>query len=110
MTAQEALNITKSNPYKEDAVLYAIKNIEESIRKSAENGNRSCMVDFRAYPGRCQDFCSRYGEDKRADFYRAYDVETEVREYFTKNGFSFRLVTDLVLGGVRQSPFWEICW
>nr|DAW98060.1 MAG TPA: hypothetical protein [Bacteriophage sp.] len=39
-----------------------------------------------------------------------YNIETELREYFTKNGFIFKRVTDDVCGGVRQDPYWIICW
>ena len=38
------------------------------------------------------------------------EVEKELREYFTGNGFSFRYVTDDICGGVRQDPYWVICW
>ena len=34
----------------------------------------------------------------------------ELREYFTKNGFTFKIVTDDICGGVRQDPYWIICW
>ncbi len=109
MTAQEALNVTNSNPYKNDAVAYGIKSIECRIKKYAEKGERSCLIDFCNHPGGYKDFESKYGTGK-IDFYRQYNVEKELRDYFEGNGFRFKLVTDDICGGVRQDPYWIICW
>ncbi len=109
MTANEARMLTEDNQYRMDAVEYGIFCTEEKIRKAATGGEKSCLINFWYYPNGYLKFEEKYGPDTRTH-YKQYDVESELREYFTKNGFKFRYVTDLVLGGVRQDPFWEICW
>lgn len=68
--------------------------MEEKIKKWATKGRRNCIADFYYYN---KDFSG-------------YNFENEVKEYFTKNGFTFKLITDDVCGGVLQSPYWIICW
>lgn len=107
--ASEMLQLTNSNSYKQDAVNEAIKRTKDKIKNCAQRGERSCYIDFGCMPGGYQDFIDKYGKEAH-DQYRRYDVETELRNYFSNEGFSFRRVSDLVLGGVRQDPFWKICW
>ena len=109
MLASEALAITNNNNFKADAVQYGIKSIEDKIRENATRGNRNCIIRFLHHPCVYRDFVSKYGEDHKDD-YKLYDVEQEIREYFTNNGFKFRLITDDICGGVRQDPYWTICW
>lgn len=103
--ARELMN----NSFRKNAVEDAIKCLEAKIKDSATRGNRSCYVSFYSYPGGYNDFIQKYGKEHHDD-YKSYDVEKEIKEHFTKNGFTFRLVTDDVCGGVRQDPYWTICW
>ena len=109
MLASEALAITNVNNYKNDAVKYGIKELEEKIIEYAENGYRNCIVSFYSHPYGYKDFVEKYGE-KYKEHYKLYNIETELREYFTKNGFTFKRVTDDICGGVRQDPYWVIYW
>lgn len=109
MTAQEALALTNTNSYRNDALAYGIADIESRIKRNAEAGKRSCLVGFRYHPGEYKKFEAKYGVDKRDD-YCQYNVEREITEYFVKNGFSFKLITNDICGGVRQDPYWTICW
>ena len=109
MTAKDAAEIAMSNDYRKDAAECAICTIEKRIKSHAENGERSCLIDFWAHPFGYLEFEKKYGSDKR-DFYKQYDVEKEIRKYFESKGFVFKLVTDFICGGVRQAPFWTICW
>lgn len=109
MTAQDALAITNNNSYRKDALTYAISNLEERIKKYAASGKRTCLVDFHSHPGPYLEFEAKYGADK-SDDYHMYDIEEELREHFVKNGFSFKLIRDDICGGVRQDPYWTICW
>lgn len=109
MLASEALSITNANNYKNAAVQYGISNLEQKIRDCAEKGCRSCIVDFSTYPCGYNKFVEKYGEEN-SKWYKLYDIETELREYFTKNGFTFKKVVDDICGGVRQDPYWTICW
>ena len=109
MTANEARELMQ-NSYRTDAVQYAIASIEKKIRDYATRGNRSCIVSFYSHPGMYTDFVMKYGKERDENNYKQYDVESEIREHFTKNGFTFKLVTDDVCGGVRQDPYWTICW
>ena len=59
------------------------------------------------HPGPFKEFQKKYGDSEK---YCEFNVEKELREYFTGNGFSFRYVTDDICGGVRQDPYWVICW
>lgn len=109
MTAKDAAEIAMSNYYRKDAAEYAICTIEKRIRSYAEKGERECLIDFWNHPFGYLDFEKKYGKDKR-DFYKQYNVEKEVREYYESKGFIFKLVTDFICGGVRQDPFWVIRW
>lgn len=108
MTANEARELMKDS-FRTDAIQDAIATIEGNIKKYAAKGHRSCYVSFYSHPGGYNDFISKYGKEHHND-YKMYDVKEEVVEYFANNGFNFKYVTDCILGGVRQDPFWEICW
>ena len=108
MNVSEARELMK-NSFREDAVKDAIKYIENKIREYATKGNRNCIVSFYSHPGGFNDFIEKYGKEHQKD-YKQFNVECEIKEYFTKNGFTFKLVTDDVCGGVRQDPYWTICW
>ena len=108
MNVNEARELMKSS-FREDAVTYAIKNLENKIREWATKGYRNCIVSFYSYPGGYNDFIQKYGEDNRNN-HKQFNVEQEIKEHFTKNGFTFKLVTDDICGGVRQDPYWIICW
>lgn len=93
MTAKDALNITTNNLDRERALNRHIENLEAKITRFAELGRRDCIVEFYSYrPG------------------GGYNFEVEIKEYFTNNGFTFKRITDDVCGGVRQAPYWIICW
>lgn len=109
MLASEALAITNVNNYKNDAVQYGIKELEEKIKEHAEKGYRNCIVSFYSHPYGYRDFIEKYGEENK-EHYKLYNIETELREYFTKNGFTFKRVINDICGGVRQDPYWIICW
>ena len=109
MLASEALAITNNNIYKMEAVQCGIENLEKRIKRAALNGLRNCIVDFDSYPCNIADFLAKHGEENREAF-KHYNIECELREHFTKNGFKFKYVTDAVSGGVRQDPYWIICW
>lgn len=93
LLASEALKMTNESP-RTEAVKKQIKSMENKIKDFAERGHRSCIADFYYYN---KDFSG-------------YNLEKEIKEYFTKNGFTFKYVTDDVCGGVLQSPYWIICW
>ena len=84
MLASEALAITNVNNYKNDAVKYGIKELEEKIIEHAEKGYRNCIVSFYSHPYGYKDFVEKYGE-KYKEHYKLYNIETELREYFTKS-------------------------
>lgn len=110
MTAIEALELTNNNHYKKDAIEYGIKTIESEIKEYATKGERSCIIRFLHHPGAYRrDFVPKYGEENK-EHHKLYNVERELREYFTSQGFTFRLVTNDICGGVRQDPYWTICW
>ncbi|MCB6806769.1 hypothetical protein PMN51_17740 [Blautia wexlerae] len=109
MLASEALSITNRNMYKTDAIEYGIKNLEEKIKRSAEKGYRKCIVDFCSFPYGYNDFVKKYGEENK-EHHKLYEIEAELKEYFIKNGFTFKRVTDDICGGVLQAPYWIICW
>lgn len=94
MTADEARKLMLESERK-NAVDHKIKMIENKIRENAKRGNRSCIVSFFSYNSKSSP---------------EFDLETEIKEYFVGNGFSFKLITDDICGGVRQSPYWTICW
>ena len=108
MNANEARELMGKS-FRADAVQYAIKTTEDKIRDYATRGNRSCYISFYSHPGGYKNFIQKYGEEHHDD-YKQYNVEKEIKEYFTKNGFAFKLVTDDICGGVRQDPYWTICW
>ena len=108
MTANEAREMMNLS-FRADAVQYAIATVEKKIKDYATRGNRNCYVSFYSHPGKYKDFTQKYGKEHH-DYYKQYDVEPEIREHFTKNGFTFKLVTDDICGGVRQDPYWTICW
>ena len=108
LLASEARELVKKS-FRKDAVEDAIASIEKKIKNNAERGNRSCIVNFYSYPGGYNEFIQKYGKEHHDD-YKHYNVEEEIREYFSKNGFTFKLVTDDICGGVRQDPYWTICW
>lgn len=88
MFASEALELTnKSNRI--EAIKKRIFYMEEKIKKNAKEGYRYCIADFK---------------------WGGYDLEKEIKEYFTKNGFTFKLITNDICGGVLQSPYWIVCW
>lgn len=93
LLASEALKMT-NNDNRMKALEEHILRMEEKIKTWATKGRRNCIVDFYYYN---KDFSG-------------YNFENEVKEYFTKNGFTFKLITDDVCGGVLQSPYWIICW
>lgn len=93
MLASEVLKMTNESP-RIEATKKQIERMEEKIKKWATKGHRSCISDFYYYN---KDFSG-------------YNLEKEIKEHFTKNGFTFKLVTDDVCGGVLQSPYWIICW
>lgn len=93
MLASEVLKMVNKSPRME-AIEKQIKRMEEKIKKNAMIGRRDCIADFYYYN---KDFSG-------------YNLEKEIKEHFTKNGFTFKLVTDDVCGGVLQSPYWIICW
>lgn len=109
MLASEALEITNANNYKNDAIQYGIKEIEDKIKEYAKRGYRSCTISFYSHPYGYMNFVEKYGEENK-EHYKLYNIETELREYFTKNGFAFKRVIDDICGGVRQDPYWTICW
>ena len=86
-----------------------INELKEKIKEHAEKGYRNCIVSFYSHPYGYRDFIEKYGEENK-EHYKLYNIETELREYFTKNGFTFKIVTDDICGGVRQDPYWIICW
>ena len=88
MTANEARELTNTSN-RNYLVEKRINSIEERIRRSATEGYRKCVADF----------CSC-----------GYNLEKEIKEHFNKNGFTFKLITDDVCGGVLQDPYWVICW
>lgn len=92
MLASDVLKITNESPRME-AIKKQIEHMEEKIKKWATKGYRNCIADF-----------YYYNKDG------GYNLETEIKEHFTNNGFTFKLITDDVCGGVRQSPYWIICW
>lgn len=106
--ASEARDLV-SKSFRTDAVQYAIASIERKIKDYASKGQRSCYVSFYSYPDGYNNFIQKYGSEHHND-YKEFDVEQEIKEYFSKNGFSFKLVTDDICGGVLQSPYWVICW
>ena len=65
------------------------------------------MFHLTITPALLKNFRKKYGDSEK---YCEFNVEKELREYFTGNGFSFRYVTDDICGGVRQDPYWVICW
>lgn len=109
MTAEEARRISNENTYREDAVRYGIEEMNKKIERVVLEGRRDCMADFYNFPCGYKDFEKKYGKENRGE-YKRYNIETEIREYFTKNGFLFKYITDDVCGGVKQDPYWKICW
>lgn len=110
MLASEALAISNTNVYKKAAVEYGIAELEKKIRRLAKkDGRRSCIVSFSSFPCGYTEFIEKYGEENKSH-HKLYNIEKELREYFTKNEFTFKLVTDDICGGVRQDPYWIICW
>lgn len=109
ITAEEMRNLSQSN-YRKDAIKTAIEHIENNMKRAAKNQRRETFVSFYEFPGNCDDFCNKYGEAARKEYYRTYNVEQEVKEAFKRQGFSFKLITDDICGGVRQDPYWVICW
>ena len=93
LLASEVLKMMNESP-RIEATKKQIERMEKKIKDYALRGHRSCIVDFYYYN---KDFSG-------------YNLETEIKEYFTKNGFTFKLVTDDICGGVRQDPYWTICW
>lgn len=93
MLASDVLKITNESPRME-AIKKQIEHMEEKIKKWATKGHRYCIADFYYYN---KDFSG-------------YNLEKEIKEYFKNNGFTFKLITDDVCCGVRQSPYWIICW
>ena len=109
MNANEARELMRQNCFKMDAIQYAIERIEQDITEHALKGNRCCLVTFNKHPYGYAKFVEKYGKDN-VDNYKTYDVEQEVKEHFTKEGFEFKLIRDDICGGVRQDPYWVICW
>ena len=109
MTASEALNITNGNNYRAEAIQYGIEELEEKIKRTASKGYRQCIVSFYSFPYGFTEFLKKHGEERKKEF-KEYNIETELREYFTRNGFKFKRITDDICGGVRQDPYWVICW
>lgn len=107
MTAEEMRKISDGCSLRKNAVDYGIKTIEEKMMEYAKRGFRECYVSFNHHPGPFKEFQKKYGDNEK---YCEFNVEKELREYFTGNGFSFRYVTDDICGGVRQDPYWVICW
>lgn len=107
--AEQMKILSKENRYKKDAFESAKEYMEREIKFYARKGKRSRLIDFEWLPGRRDDFLKKYGEEQK-DEYRHYNIEEELREYFGKEGFTFKHVTDAVSGGVRQDPYWIICW
>lgn len=93
MKAHEALTIVQKNNERERALAKRIDHLENRIKAHAERGHRSCIADFYYYT-----------------LNGGYNFEIEIKEYFIKNGFTFKRITDDVCGGVRQAPYWIICW
>ena len=93
LLASEVLKMMNESP-RIEATKKKIEQMEKKIKDHALRGYRSCIVDFYYYN---KDFSG-------------YNLETEIKEYFTKNGFTFKLITDDICGGVRQDPYWTICW
>lgn len=93
MLASEALKLVNDSPRME-AVKKQIERMENKIKDYATSGQRSCFAEFYYYTPNSS----------------VYNLEKEIKEHFTKNGFTFKLVTDDVCGGVLQSPYWIICW
>jgi hypothetical protein len=108
ITATEARALM-SKSFREDAIQHAIKSIESNIKKYASEGKRYTIVTFNKFPGAYNDFIKKYGEERKGE-YVTYDVEIEIKNYFEKNGFYFKLVKDDICGGVKQDPYWTICW
>ena len=108
INANEARELMK-NSFRAEAVQYAIENISQYIKERATQGYRSCIVTFNKHPNTYANFIKKYGKERHDD-YKTYDVEKEIKEHFTKQGFTFKLITDDICGGVRQSPYWTICW
>ena len=107
--AEQMKTLSKENRYKKDAFEFEKEYMKRKIELYAKRGERSCLIDFECLPGKRSDFLKKYGE-KQKDEYRHYNIEEELREYFGKEGFAFKHVTDAVSGGVRQDPYWIICW
>lgn len=107
MTAADMRKISESCSLRKDAIDYGIKTIEEKMTEYAKRELRECYVSFHYHPGPFKEFKEKYGDNEE---YREFNVEKELREYFTGNGFTFRYVTDDICGGVRQDPYWVICW
>ena len=76
--------ISESYSLRKDAVDYGIKTIEEKMTEYAKRGLRECYVSFHYHPGPFKEFKEKYGDSEE---YREFDVEKEIREYFTGNGF-----------------------
>ena len=109
MNAKEMLELTNKNNFRKEAIEYAIKSLEDKMQIFASRGNRNCIVDFKSYPGGHKDFIEKHGKENESN-YSKYDVEKEIREHFEGLGFKFKLITDDICGGVRQDPYWTICW
>lgn len=106
MTAKEALKITMDSNHYKEAVEYGIKLLEEKIRDAALSGERECTIaNFYAPPGPSKEFFKKHGEEAK---YKFYDVEKDMKKYFTKNGFRFEYITNTVCGGAYQDPYWVV--
>ena len=114
ITAYEAANIADKCPLKNAAIAYVIALTEKKIRQAAEKGYHSCSVDFTVYPDEPSAFDIKFDSFAHAndgldisetDISQEFNVEKEVKEYFSKYGFTFMLVQESAL-----SSHWEICW
>lgn len=96
--------------YKASAIQYGIEEVKKRIRRAELEGCSNCVVWFYSFPcDTYREFIEKYGEENKKEF-REYNIETELREYFTRCGFTFERVTDDVWCGVKQAPYWIICW
>lgn len=107
--ADQMRTLSKENPYKKEAFECAKQYTKRLIESYAKNGKRSCPITFECVPGNKGIFLEKYGEQNEREW-RRYDIEQEMREYFENEGFTFKYITNAINGGVRQDPYWTICW
>ena len=107
--ADQMRTLSEENLYKKDAFEYAKQETKRLIELYAKKGERSCPINFAYVPGNKGVFLEKYGEQNEREW-RSYDVEQEMREYFENEGFTFKYITNEINGGVRQDPYWRICW